>query len=227
MRPHSKETNEIKRSGDILESFKGLKFSRPEVKEIVAIYPASSQIWTGKKASEGRLKGLTQVPRVLHFATHAFYLENPMRDVTVARPLTLSGIVLAGANNALLYSELDPDKEDGIFHSLEALGLNLNGTELVVFSACETGQGAIDYSEGVYGLVRAFKIAGAYRILMTLWPVKDEKSKDFMIAFYNNWVNKYPHPTKALRMTQLHYINHPDEQLRVPKIWAAYVLVGP
>jgi len=228
MRHRSKETNEARGLKDVLEYFSDqLSASRSEVEEIVEIYPASSQIWKGKKASEGRLKTLTQVPRVLHFATHAFYLENPMRNVTVARPLTLSGIALAGANKGLK-GQLDLDKEDGILHSLEALGLNLNGTELVVFSACETGQGAIDYSEGVYGLVRAFKIAGAYRILMTLWPVKDKKSKDFMIAFYNNWVNKYPQkPNQALRMTQLHYINHPDEQLRVPKIWAAYVLVGP
>ncbi|RKZ80688.1 MAG: hypothetical protein DRR19_23210, partial [Candidatus Parabeggiatoa sp. nov. 1] len=145
--------------------FKRLKHSRSEIKQIKENYPTPSEMWTGKNASEGRLKGLTQVPRVLHLATHAFYLDNSSGDVDIVRPLTLSGIALAGANRGLK-GKLDPDGEDGILYSLEALNLNLTGTELVVFSACETGKGVIDYSEGVYGLVRAFKIAGAYRLLM-------------------------------------------------------------
>ncbi len=208
--------------------FKRLKHSRSEIKQIKENYPTPSEMWTGKNASEGRLKGLTQVPRVLHLATHAFYLDNSSGDVDIVRPLTLSGIALAGANRGLK-GKLDPDGEDGILYSLEALNLNLTGTELVVFSACETGKGVIDYSEGVYGLVRAFKIAGAYRLLMTLWKVKDKASKDFMLTFYNNWLNQYPDdPAKALRITQLYYINHPsEEKWRDPKVWAAYVLVGP
>jgi len=102
-------------------------------------------------------------------------------------------------------------------------------------SACETGKGLIDYSEGVYGLVRAFKIAGAYRLLMTLWKVGDKATKMFMIDFYKKWLEtdeagkqKYwDDPAKALQETQKYYINHPNEKWRDPKIWSAYVLVGP
>ncbi|RKZ50703.1 MAG: hypothetical protein DRR16_06610 [Candidatus Parabeggiatoa sp. nov. 3] len=198
------------------------------------IYPGQSDIWKGKKASEGRLKGLTEVPRVLHLATHAFYLEQKADELGMIRPLTLSGIALSGANRGLK-GKADPDGEDGILYALEALNLNLTGTELVVLSACETGKGLIDYSEGVYGLVRAFKIAGAYRLLMTLWKVGDKATKMFMIDFYKKWLEtdeagkqKYwDDPAKALQETQKYYINHPNEKWRDPKIWSAYVLVGP
>jgi CHAT domain-containing protein len=86
-------------------------------------------------------------------------LENPANPIEP--PLMLSGVALAGAKLAT-QGQIGPDNEDGILYSLEILGLNLTGTELVVLSACETGQGAINYSEGVYGLVRAFRIAGAH-----------------------------------------------------------------
>ncbi|MEK8016269.1 MAG: CHAT domain-containing protein [Candidatus Parabeggiatoa sp.] len=218
--------------------FKGLRQTRYEVQDIAYIYPGQSDIWKGKKASEGRLKGLTEVPRVLHLATHAFYLEQKADELGLIRPLTLSGIALSGANrglNAKDKGQFDPDGEDGILYALEALNLNLNGTELVVLSACETGKGLIDYSEGVYGLVRAFKIAGAYRLLMTLWKVKDKATKMFMIEFYKKWLEtdqagnqKYwDDPAKALQETQKYYINHPNEKWRDPKVWSAYVLVGP
>ena len=69
-----------------------------------------------------------------------------------------------------------------MLYGIEAAGLDLEGTELAVLSACETGQGHVDYSEGVYGLVRALRIAGARQVLMTLWPVNDGEAQEFMAS---------------------------------------------
>ena len=235
----SQKSNSSQSTGGLVEGkeyFRLLPGASQEVQDIATKFP-SAKIWKGSKTNEGNLKALTQVPRVLHFATHAFYNDKSTDNTNIVRPLTLSGIALAGAEMGL-NGELDPDKEDGIFYALEALNLNLIGTELVVFSACETGKGVMDYSEGVYGLVRAFKIAGAYRILMTLWEVDNHFSKEFMIEFYENWRKKPDDPENqvdpavALRQTQLCYINELCEIKESFKqykatLWGAYVMVGP
>ena len=98
--------------------------------------------------------------------------------------MVLSGIALAGANR----EAATPGGEDGMLYGIEAQASNLDGTELVVLSACETGQGDVDYSEGVYGLVRALRIAGARKVLMTLWPVNDGEAQAFMAEFYRSWL---------------------------------------
>ncbi len=143
-------------------------------------------------------------------------------------PLLLSGLALAGANRGL-QGLVDDKGDDGLLYSLEVLGLNLQGTQLVSLSACDTGKGVIDYSEGVYGLVRAFRIAGAQSVLMTLRPVNDEESKDFMVKFYEIWLSSkdVPEPSEALHRTRLYFINHPEEKrYRDPRVWSPYVMVG-
>ena len=143
-------------------------------------------------------------PRVLHLATHGFYLAGESRE-----PMLLSGIALAGANR-----ELDGDSAEGILFALEAQGLNLEGTELVVLSACDTAQGSLDYSEGVFGLARALRTAGARNVLVTLWKLNDGEARDFMVAFYKTWLGQVrSDPAKALRDTQLSWLkqdNHRD-----------------
>jgi CHAT domain-containing protein len=176
-----------------------------------------AEVWPGAEASETRLKALKAPPRVLHLATHGFYLPGDAPE-----PMLLSGIALAGANRALA----DKD-DDGILFALEAQGLNLDGSELVVLSACDTAQGSLDYSEGVYGLVRALRTAGARNVLVTLWPLNDGEARDFMIAFYKRWLAQSGRsdPAKALRETRLAYITHTNPTLRDPRVWAPYVLV--
>jgi CHAT domain-containing protein len=123
---------------------------------------------------------LKSPPRVLHLATHGFYRSGGEQE---REPMLLSGVALAGANRSLAGKG-----DDGILIALEAEGLNLEGTELVVLSACDTAQGTIDYSEGVYGLVRALKIAGARNVMVTLWPLGDGEARDFMIDFYKYYL---------------------------------------
>ena len=182
-------------------------------------------VWTGHAASEARLKALGRSmppPRILHVATHGFYLANPEGQT---RWQLHSGIALAGANHGL--SGGDIQGEDGILYSLEAESLNLEGTELVVLSACDTGRGVIDYSEGVVGMVRALRIAGAKRVLMTLWPISDQATAEFMRLFYHHWLTAPGQgPAAALKAAKAAFRDHPEERYRKPRIWAPFVLIG-
>jgi CHAT domain-containing protein len=107
------------------------------------------------------------------------------------------------------------------------VGLNLPGTELVALSACDTGKGEVDYSEGVYGLVRALKIAGARSVLMTLRPAADWQAKDFVVSFYERWlIHGVKDPAEALEQIKRTYIKNEDDALRNPNVWGQYILVG-
>ena len=109
-----------------------------------------------------------------------------------------SGLALTGANRA---GDEAPDN-DGILTALEALGINLENTDLVVLSACETGLGKVDAGEGVYGLKRALSIAGARSQLVTLWKVDDNATAALMTAFYQRLLNGEAR-AEALRQVQL------------------------
>ncbi|MEM7044001.1 MAG: CHAT domain-containing protein, partial [Pseudomonadota bacterium] len=213
-----------------VDAFNPLAGSLIEVAHIERLFnerrpDAPVTIWTGHAASEARLKALggqISSPRILHVATHGFYLANPGRQT---RSQLQSGIALAGANHGLAGGDIQG--EDGILYSLEAEGLNLEGTELVVLSACDTGRGVIDYSEGVVGMVRALRIAGAQQVLMTLWPISDQATAEFMRIFYSQWLAKPDEgPAAALKFAKAAFRDHPDERYRKPRIWAPFVLIG-
>src|SRR4029079_13294053 len=106
--------------------------------------------------------------------------EDFSKRTKIENPLLRSGLALAGAN------QRKEDKDDGIFTALEASGLNLWGTKLVVLSACDTGLGEVKNGEGVYGLRRAFTLAGAESLLMSLWPVSDYTTRTSMTSYYRN-----------------------------------------
>ena len=111
--------------------------------------------------------------------------------------------------------------EDGILTAYEISQMNLSNTELVVLSACETGLGDIQGNEGVYGLQRAFKIAVAKCLVMSLWQVDDQATMKFMEVFYRKWLEgKMPIP-EAFRATQAEM----RERFLNPYLWAGFVLV--
>jgi CHAT domain-containing protein len=210
-----------------------LKQSSPEVQTIGEIFRSNTgenpQIFLGKNASEHSLKKLGHSPRILHLSTHGFFLEgDAQRGMVDESPFLLSGLAFSGANNALR-GKLDKHGEDGLLYSMEVLSLNLQGTELVSLSACDTGTGVVDYFEGgVYGLVRAFRTAGAQNVLMTLTPVGDQASREFMETFYDNWLGSPDNitPTQALHKTRLDFIHHKKPAYRNSKVWSPYVMVG-
>ena len=140
----------------------------------------------------------------------------------VENPLTRSGLALTGANLGIA-GKKQPDGTDGILTALEVLALNLEGTDLVTLSACETGVGDIQVGEGVYSLNRAFQEAGAKSVLSTLWSVADDQTKLFMQDFYTLVLNGDT-PQQALQKTQLKFIH--DKILQDPFFWAAFTVVG-
>ena len=133
-------------------------------------------------------------------------------------PLLRSGLALAGFN----IRSSGPD--DGVLTALEVANLNLDGTQLVVLSACETGVGDIANGEGVYGLRRSFALAGAETQLMSLWQVSDDGTSDLMARYYDKLTNGMGR-SEALRETQLEMI-HGEGDYSHPYYWAAFILSG-
>jgi CHAT domain-containing protein/lipopolysaccharide biosynthesis regulator YciM len=171
-------------------------------------------------------------PRVLHIATHGLFLEDVKRSgkelfgfeeqKMVENPLLRSGLFFTGADNFLKTGkESYAGEENGLLTAFEAMNLNLDRTELVVLSACETGLGEIRNGEGVFGLRRAFQQAGAKTVLMSLWKVNDQATQELMSSFYKNWVTG---------MTKRNAFSKAQQEIRAkykePYYWGAFVMVG-
>jgi CHAT domain-containing protein len=171
-------------------------------------------------------------PRVLHIATHGLFLSDVKKDSgltygletkrIIENPLLRSGLFFAGAANNKNNDEFYPTGEDnGFLTAYEAMNLDLENTELVVLSACETGLGEIKNGEGVFGLRRAFQQAGAKTVIMTLWKVFDTPTQEMMTKFYANWVTG---------MTKREAFSKAQQDLRMkykdPYYWGAFVMVG-
>lgn len=188
--------------------------------------------WTDDTANEGGLKSLSTPPRVLHLATHAHRFHPLHRGVPFARPLPSLQLPLAGANLGLK-GKLDADGHDGLLSASEIQGLPLEGTELVVLSACKTIQGEPSYDGSAYSLARAFQIAGAKSVLATLWEVEDRMATVFMTDFYQHLLtsNTSGEPfnssatAAALRATRLDWLGASDPQRSDPVHWGPYVLI--
>jgi CHAT domain-containing protein/tetratricopeptide (TPR) repeat protein len=202
-----------------------------EAAAIKTIFPEAS-IMSGSEATETSLKQVS-APGILHIATHGFFLNsntpviqhNPKPETAkkpetrTDNPLLRSGLALAGANRR---GEGQP-KDDGIFTALEATGLNLGGTKLVVLSACDTGLGEVRNGEGVYGLRRAFVLAGAESLVMSLWPVSDYSTRTLMTNYYKN-LKQGMGRGAALREVQLSMLRR-NKQLH-PFYWANFIQSG-
>jgi CHAT domain-containing protein len=172
--------------------------------------------------------GKSPSPRVLHIATHGFFFPDPNSksdgpSFTIADdPMIRSGLILAGAEHGWKTGKpLRPDMEDGVLTAYEISRMNLRNTELVVLSACKTGLGDIQGNEGVYGLQRAFKIAGARYLLMSLWEAPDKPTQEFMEAFYAEWLDKSRPIPDAYRAAQAQMQGRYEN----PYFWAGFVLV--
>ena len=195
-------------------------------------------MFTGAQGNEESFKAQTgRNNNILHIATHGFFFEDEevntadlfkpqMQQIgqreQVLDPLLRSGLLLAGSNHAFTgHSEQLPKSlQDGVLYAKEISLLDLSETELVVLSACETGQGDIT-SEGVFGLQRAFKMAGVQTIIMSLWKVNDQATQLLMTEFYNNWIGKHQSKREAFRNAQ----NTVRAQYEEPVYWAGFVML--
>jgi len=185
--------------------------------------------YSGFEASEERIKDIYK-PRVMLLSTHGFFRPD---TTSTSNPLLQSGLLLSGAAKTLREGRSD-QSEDGILTAYEAMNLNLDNTELVVLSACETGLGEIKNGEGVYGLQRAFYVAGARNLIMSLWKVDDAVTKDLMVSFFRNWSendrqsgspsgrNKSENLRSAFRKAQIEI----RDKFPEPLYWGGFVLLG-
>jgi CHAT domain-containing protein len=181
--------------------------------------------YTKSEATEEHFKTLDS-PGVLHVATHGFFLSDLDVDdelhtdeasAIIKNPLFRSGLLLAGVSA----NRSETSVEDGILTAYEAMNLSLDQTELVALSACETGLGEVRNGEGVYGLQRAFSVAGAKAVLMSLWQVDDAATQELMTNFYSIWLKGADKYT-AFRQAQLELkVKYPQ-----PYYWGAFVLSG-
>jgi CHAT domain-containing protein len=199
----------------------------------------NSSLKKGYEATEEAFKniGINNVPspRILHIATHGYFFPDPKSTVKSVgligeqesvfkisdHPMLRSGLIMAGGNAAWQGNQTLEGGEDGILTAYEISQMNLSNTELVVLSACETGLGEIQGNEGVYGLQRAFKIAGAKYLIMSLWQVPDKQTSLLMTTFYKKWLEE--------KMTIPEAFHAAQKQLRDigldPYQWAGFVLV--
>ena len=229
--------------------WKYLKGSLDEVEKIEEKLSSKGILtnkFTLQSATEAVFKSLSSKnsSSIIHLATHGYFYpakgeadsklwiaenttyedvefrsgrSNLTRVINNPNPLIRSGLVMAGAN--IIERNSGIDEEDGLLNAFEISNLDLHKTQLVVLSACETGLGDIRGSEGVYGLQRAFKMAGAKYLIMSLWQVPDKETAEFMELFYSKLLN-HNDIRKAFSETQREMRQKYD-----PFFWAAFVLI--
>lgn len=183
-----------------------------------------------KQATEKNVKSI-KAPALVHIATHGYFLQDVESGSNVFgvnaenasnNPLLRSGLILAGAGGAIGGYGVDATSNDnGVLTAYEAMNLNLEGTDLVILSACETGLGDVKSGEGVYGLQRAFLVAGADALIMSLWKVDDAATQMLMTNFYTNWL-KLGNKQRAFKQAQLQLM----AKYKQPYYWGAFVMMG-
>jgi CHAT domain-containing protein len=199
--------------------FAPLSGSALEGRAIKSLFPDAALL-TGRRATKAMLERVAG-PRILHIASHGFFLEDEAGDgaagAIAENPLLRSGLALAGANLPGVAHG------NGILTALEAAGLNLWGTSLVTLSACDTGVGEVRNGEGVYGLRRAFMLAGSETLVMSLWPVTDAVARDTMVAYYARLRGGLGRGD-ALRQAKLAIMKRPA--LHHPYYWGGFIQSG-
>ena len=236
--------------------FRSMKFSPlpgtlAEVDEVASLWRAGSSgkgmvKLTGLEASEDAFKKKAPGKRVLHLATHGFFLddrcesslrtaqgnsrggtlfgEESLRGET---PLVLSGLAMAGANRRDDARSTEREPEDGILTAAEVAGLDLRGVEWAVLSACATGVGPVQSGEGVLGLRRAFQVAGARTIIMSLWEISDLPARQWIQSLYRERLSGLT-TAQAVRRASLDILEA-RRKARVtthPFYWGAFIASG-
>lgn len=217
----------------ILTKLPGTKSEIESISQITKSRGFSTKIYMQDQATEENFKKINS-PSLLHIATHGFFLPESQAsgdkvfgvDVSEAKenPLLRSGLMLANAEQTIGEATQGTEANttnNGVLTAYEVITLNLKNTDLVVLSACETGLGEIKSGEGVYGLQRAFQVAGAESVIMSLWKVSDEATKRLMTSFYKEWMNG-KNKEEAFFAAQKSLRNTFPE----PYYWGAFVMLN-
>lgn len=181
-------------------------------------------------ASEDKVKELNS-PKIFHIATHGLYratddlsLQEEIEGneaVLAQNPLLRTGLLLRGAGDLLEKTDYNYNMDQGILTAYEAMNLNLDKTDLVVLSACETGLGDVEQGEGVYGLQRAFLVAGARLLVMSMFKVDDEATQKLMVKFYQKYINGNSIRQSFIDAKKELRTEYPD-----PIYWGAFIMIG-
>jgi CHAT domain-containing protein len=196
----------------------------------------------GREATESALRQHMQTSSVVHLATHGFFVadrcssaledKDTVEQVSLAvswqpspepgeNPLWLSGLVFAGGNHR---GFARPGEDDGILTAQEIAALDLSGVEWAVLSACETGLGEVRAGEGVFGLQRAFQIAGADTVIMSLWSVDDRATHDWMKRLYTARLSEGSSTAESVRQASLSLLH--SREMSHPLFWGAFMASG-
>lgn len=217
---------------EMIAQLPGTEAEVKNITKLLVSYKVKTTSLYGDKATEAKIKEINS-PSILHIATHGYFLEDVSQmettkvlgvDISAAKenPLLRSGVLLANCDNVFDENfRPSPNSENGILTAYEAMSLSLDKTDLVVLSACETGLGSVKQGEGVYGLQRAFLIAGAKSIVMSLWSVSDDATMQLMTLFYNNYAksgNKTQAFSDAIKQLK---VKHKE-----PFYWSAFVMLS-
>jgi len=230
------DTSDYQQKTSGVSSWSYLQFTDIESKNIHQLLTAKRvpvNLYNGAKGNKESFKALSgKKTMVIHLATHGFFNQDIEKDYeeqermqqrgggqkVFENPLRRSGLILSGANTW----KKNPVEgaENGILLADDIAGLNLLGAELIVMSACETALGEVNNSEGVFGLQRAFKLAGAETLIMSLWQVDDKATSILMEQFYTSWMSgksKQESFKEAQRKVRAEF--------KSPFFWAAFVLM--
>jgi CHAT domain-containing protein len=222
-----------------LAYLEGTKFETETIKDTVLSKQWKIELFSSNDATEDNLMRLEgrHAKSIIHIATHGYaFPEYNFNDTTSVKnsfrysyrystnPMVRSGLILAGGNWAWTGSDTLTKlgaEQNGILTALEVSQLNLKNTKLVVLSACETGLGKIEGSEGTFGLKRGFKLAGVEQMIVSLWSVPDKETMELMTLFYSD-LTKTLNPIASFAKAQKEMRNlYPTE----PEKWAGFVLV--
>ena len=205
-----------------------LPYSGIEVNEVADIWNRNSaspaRVYTGTKGTTEQFYRMdSNAPSIIHIATHGFYETREscgrlpiLRDSH--RPLDLTGLVMSSGNNGWIYGTRNC--YPGIIKASDICSMDLRGCAMVVLSACHSAEGVI-HSDGVYGLQRAFKEAGAGTLIMSLWKVRDDIGTFFMKTFYEDLMNGSKDRHTAIEVAR----KKTKEKYQDPGSWAGFILI--
>jgi CHAT domain-containing protein len=208
--------------------FEPLPYSAQEVQRVAGIWKRNGTlgeetVLTGTAATKAMLKDSAPGKRVVHLATHGFFLDQACQSDTLLAedPMLRAGIALAGANRR-------SGADDGILIASEVAAMDLEGTEWVVLSGCDTGFGQVRAGEGVFGLRRAFQAAGVRTFIGSLWPVEDQETELWMTSLYSAHFGRGMATAESVREAQLQRLRarRARNESTHPLYWAGFLAVG-